>query len=233
MSKTPRHVAIIMDGNGRWARSRSLPRLRGHEEGAQSVRAVVRACRKAGVKYLTLYAFSTENWSRPKSEISGLMRLLVRFLKAEEEELHKHQIRLRVMGRIADLPPAVRRELKRVIGATEGYSKAHLIFALSYGARDEIVDAARRIARRVRDDGLDPAGINERVVSSNLYLPDVPDPDLLIRTSGELRLSNFMLWQLSYAEFYFTDVLWPDFREDEFDAALGEYASRKRRFGDI
>ncbi|HIE10669.1 MAG TPA: isoprenyl transferase [Kiritimatiellae bacterium] len=232
-SRIPRHVAIIMDGNGRWARQRGLPRIKGHEAGAESVRAVLRAARESGVKYLTLYAFSSENWVRPPAEVQGLMRLLRKFLREEEDELHANRVRLRAIGRLRDLPPPVRRELKRVMRATESYAARQLILALSYGGRVEIVDAVRSIARKVSEGDLQPGRIQEKTIRAHLYAPDVPDPDLMIRTSGELRLSNFLLWQLSYAELYFTDVLWPDFREEHFRAALEEYARRERRFGDI
>jgi len=227
----PRHVAVIMDGNGRWAKQRMRPRLFGHREGAQSLRAVLRACRDHGVEYLTVYAFSTENWVRPEDEVGGLMSLLKTFLKKDEHELHENEVRLRVTGRMQDLPEAVQDELNRVMKATEAYTKGHLILALSYGGRTEIVDAVRALAKQVRAGDLEPDQIDEKWITSHMYLPDVPDPDLMIRTSGEIRLSNFLLWELSYAEFYFTDTLWPDFREDDFAKALAEYARRKRRFG--
>ncbi|MBN1556755.1 MAG: isoprenyl transferase [Lentisphaerae bacterium] len=233
MPSVPRHVAIIMDGNGRWAARRKLPRIKGHEHGADSVRAVVRACRDAGVRYLTLYAFSVENWVRPPAEIRALMGLLEQFLKEREDELHKHRVRLRVMGRIEDLPRAVQRELRRVMSATASYGEGQLIMALSYGGRTEIAAAARAIAHKAQAGAIRPEDVDEATVAAHLYLPDVPDPDLLIRTSGELRLSNFMLWQLSYTELYVTDVLWPDFREAEFRQALEAYGRRERRFGDI
>lgn len=229
----PKHVAIIMDGNGRWAKERGMPRLKGHEAGAESVRAVIQACRDHGVHYLTLYAFSVENWVRPASEVQGLMRLLRRFLKHEEPLLHQHRVRLRVMGRLADLPVLVQRGLKRVMAATEHYDEGQLILALSYGGRTEIANAARQIARNVQDGVIRIDDIDESLFASHLYLPDVPDPDLMIRTSGEMRLSNFMLWQLSYAEFYITPVLWPDFRAPQFAEALDAYSRRQRRFGDI
>ncbi len=232
-NSVPRHVAIIMDGNGRWAKQRRLPRLKGHEEGANSVRAVVRACRDVGVEYLTLYAFSVENWVRPPSEIRGLMRLLRRFLKDDEHELHENEVRLRVIGRIEDLPKMLQAGLNRVMKATEHYSKGQLILALSYGGRTEIANAARQIAEKVKSGELDPQTIDEATVAAHLYAPDVPDPDLMIRTSGEMRLSNFLLWELSYSEFYVTDILWPDFREPEFRAAVEAYGHRKRRFGDV
>ena len=231
--KIPLHVAIIMDGNGRWAKARGLSRLKGHEEGAQSVRAIIRACRDTGVKYLTLYAFSVENWVRPKAEIEGLMGLLLRFLRGNEHELHDNRVRLRVIGRVRDLPQSIRAELDRVMAATAHYEQGNLILALSYGGRTEIAHAAREIARRVQAGDLDPESVDEKTVAAHLYAPDVPDPDLLIRTSGEMRVSNFLLWQISYAELYVTPVLWPDFREGEFRKALEEYAQRQRRFGDV
>ena len=227
----PRHVAIIMDGNGRWAKLRGKPRIFGHRAGADSLRAILRACREHGVEYLTVYAFSTENWIRPKEEVSGLMSLLKTFLKKDEHELHENQVRLRVTGRIHDLPRAVRAELERVMAATQHYQKGHLILALSYGGRTEIVDAIRAVAAKVKLGVLEPGQIDEETIARHLYLPDVPDPDLMIRTSGELRLSNFLLWELSYAEFYFTDTLWPDFRAPDFAKALAEYARRQRRYG--
>jgi undecaprenyl diphosphate synthase len=229
--RIPQHVAIIMDGNGRWAQQRGLPRLKGHEQGAESVRAVIRASRDAGVKYLTLYAFSVENWIRPRPEIDGLMRLLLKFLREREDELHEHRVRLRVTGRVSDLSGRIQAELARVMAATCAYESGQLILALSYGGRTEIVDAVRTIAARVKAGELAPEAIDEKTVAAHLYLPDVPDPDLLIRTSGEMRLSNFLLWEVSYTELYVTDVLWPDFREAEFRGALAAYAGRQRRFG--
>ena len=232
-SSIPEHVAIIMDGNGRWAKERGLPRLKGHEEGAESVRVIVDACRKVGVKYLTLYAFSVENWVRPKAEIAGLMKLLDKFLTDREKDLHENDVRLRVTGRIEDLPLFVRKKLLKVMNATKDHKTGQLILALSYGGRTEIANAAKQIALQVKDGKLDPAKIDEETVAKNLYLPDVPDPDLMIRTSGEMRLSNFLLWQLSYAEFYISQKLWPEFREPEFLEAIEEYKGRRRRFGDV
>jgi undecaprenyl diphosphate synthase len=229
----PEHVAIIMDGNGRWAKARGLPRIRGHQVGAESVRAVLKACRKVGVKYLTLYAFSSENWVRPRAEVSGLMGLLRKFLRDQAFELHENKVRLRVIGHIQDLPDAVREELQRVIDETKHYTEGHLVLALSYGGRQEITDAVKAIAAKVARGELAPARITDRTLAEHLYLPDVPDPDLMIRTSGEMRISNFLLWQLSYAELYVTEVLWPDFREPEFEAAIAEYRTRHRRFGNI
>jgi len=233
VARIPQHVAIIMDGNGRWAQRRGLPRIRGHQVGTESVRAIVRACKKAGVKYLTLYAFSVENWVRPKTEIRGLMRILKHFLMKEEQELHKNQVRLRVIGRLYDLPADVQAELKRVMKATGHYTGGQLILALSYGGRAEIVDAVRSIAKKVKKGEISPDSIDDKTIAENLYAPDIPDPDLMIRTSGELRISNFLLWQLSYAEFYITDILWPDFREEEFARALEAFSRRRRRFGDV
>jgi undecaprenyl diphosphate synthase len=231
--KVPQHVAVIMDGNGRWAKARGWPRLKGHQEGATSLRAILRACRDHGVKYLTVYAFSSENWVRPKAEVHGLMTLLRTFLRKQEFELHENKVRLRMIGRMEDLPAAVQAELQRVIAATAHYPDHHLILALSYGSRAEITAACRQVAREVKAGRLDPEQITEQTIAQHLYLPDVPDPDLLIRTSGEMRISNFLLWQISYAELYVTPTLWPDFREPAFAAALVDYAGRHRRFGDI
>lgn len=229
----PRHVAIIMDGNGRWAKARGLPRIRGHHVGADSVRAILLACRKIGVEYLTLYAFSSENWVRPRAEVSGLMSLLRRFLRQQAHELHENKVRLRVIGHTQDLPDTVRQELEKVMAETCHYTEGHLILALSYGGRQEITDAVRALARKVEKRELKAADITEETIARHLYLPDVPDPDYMIRTSGEMRISNFLLWQLSYAELYVTDVLWPDFREPQFLEAMAEYGRRHRRFGNI
>ncbi len=231
--KIPAHVAIIMDGNGRWAQQRGWPRLRGHREGAESVRAILRACKKAGVKYLTLYAFSTENWVRPRTEVRGLMTLLRSFLRGQEKELHENKVRLRAIGHLQDLPGPVLQELERVMAATRHHEEGTLTLALSYGGRAELLDAVRGIAGDVRGGRLAPQDITEDTIRGHLYAPDIPDPDFMIRTSGEMRISNFLLWQLSYAELYVTPVLWPDFREGEFLKALEEYARRHRRFGDI
>lgn len=229
----PAHVAIIMDGNGRWAKERDLPRLKGHEEGAQSVLAVLKAAKKAGVKYLTLYAFSTENWKRPKEEVDGLMGLLASFMQKHSDEFLKNGIRLRVMGEIDRLPKPVQSGLRRLMKRSEKAYEHTLIVALSYGSRREIAEAARTIARKAAAGKIDPEAVTEETVAQNLYLPDVPDPELMIRTSGELRLSNFMLWQLSYAELYVTETLWPDFRETEFFQALEEFRRRGRRYGGV
>jgi len=222
-----------MDGNGRWAQKKGLPRIEGHRAGAKAVQAVMRACRETGVRYLTLYAFSTENWSRPKSEIMGLMELLVQFINENEPELHKNQVRLRTIGRFNDLPSAVQFVLNRVIKATANYDRYNLILALSYGARDEITRAARIIAQKAKSGELDPETIDESTISRHLFTEGIPDPDLLVRTSGEMRLSNFLLWQVSYAELYVTETLWPDFNEKDFAVALAAYARRQRRFGGV
>jgi len=227
----PRHVAIIMDGNGRWAKMRNAPRLKGHEEGTRSVETIIRACKRFGIQFLTLYAFSTENWLRPPAEISGLMSMLEDFLKSHEEELIVEQIRLRAIGRLGDLPRKTLSELQRVMKVTEKFTRRQLILALSYGSRDEITQGARAAADLVKSGKIKPSDIDERLLESNFFAPDIPHPDLVIRTSGEIRLSNFLLWQAAYAEFYFTNTLWPDFREKDFEEALAAYAQRQRRFG--
>ena len=229
----PRHVAIIMDGNGRWAKERGLPRLKGHEEGTQSVMAVLRAAKEAGVEYLTLYAFSTENWRRPKEEVDGLMTLLAKSMQTHAKELLDNKIRLRVMGEIERLPKAVQAGLRKLMDQSAKKYERTLIVALSYGSRKEITEAARAIARKAAAGELDPEEVNEETVAQHLYLPDVPDPELMIRTSGEMRLSNFLLWQLSYAELYVTETYWPEFREKEFFQALESFQRRGRRFGGV
>ncbi len=226
------HIAFIMDGNGRWAQARGLPRSEGHRAGGKTVRRVMEYCQKAKIRYLTLYAFSVENWKRPKEEVAFLMELLTRALVDEEANLHEKQVRLRIMGRKEDLPPTLRAELDRIERATASYTQ-ELIICLSYGGRTEIAHAAREIATLVSEGKLTPEQVDEETVRQHLYLPDVPDPDLIVRTSGEMRLSNFLLWQASYAEFYTTPVLWPDFGEADFQAALEAYASRSRRFGGL
>ncbi|MEA2067720.1 MAG: isoprenyl transferase [Verrucomicrobiota bacterium] len=233
LEKIPRHVALIMDGNGRWAQERGLTRLEGHKEGAQSVRAVLRAAAQAGIEYITVYAFSTENWKRPPQEIDGLMKLLVSSLNAYEQELHDNHIRLQVMGQFERLPLPVRVRLKKTIDATAHYTGHTFIIALSYGSRTEIADAAKRIAEKVEAGKIKVQDIDEQAIADHLYLPDVPDPELMIRTSGELRLSNFLLWQLSYSEFHITDTYWPDFREEQFFQALEAFNGRNRRYGEL
>jgi undecaprenyl diphosphate synthase len=224
-------VAVIMDGNGRWAKQRRLPRVEGHRNGVESVRAVVRAAGEAGVKYLTLYAFSVENWNRPKDEVDTLMKYLARFLKGEIGELNRNNVRLDAIGQIYRLPEFVQEQLKKTKAALAKNNGLTLILALSYGGRTEIVDAARSMAQQAKDGRLEPAEINEQLVSQHLYTCHYPDPDLLIRTSGEMRISNFLLWQISYAELVVTPTLWPDFRKPQFFEALEEYTRRHRRFG--
>jgi undecaprenyl diphosphate synthase len=229
----PVHVAVIMDGNGRWARQRSLPRVEGHREGAESVRAVVRAAGEIGIRYLTLYAFSVENWNRPKDEVDTLMKYLARYLKAEVSELNKYNVRLEVIGQVYRLPEFVQEQLKKTMAALAKNNGLTLVLALSYGGRTEIIEATRAIAEKVRQGQLDVAEINDQVFSQHLYTKLLPDPDLLIRTSGEMRVSNFLLWQISYAELVVTPTLWPDFRRSQLFEALEEYARRNRRFGAV
>ena len=227
----PTHVAVIMDGNGRWAKQRRLPRVEGHRHGVESVRSVVRAAGEAGVKYLTLYAFSVENWNRPKDEVDTLMKYLARFLKGEIGELNRNNVRLDAIGQIYRLPEFVQEQLKKTKAALAKNNGLTLILALSYGGRTDMVDAARSMAQKAKDGRLEPAEINEQLVSQHLYTCHYPDPDLLIRTSGEMRISNFLLWQISYAELVVTPTLWPDFRKPQFFEALEEYTRRHRRFG--
>ena len=231
--KIPAHVAIIMDGNGRWAKARRLPRIMGHREGMKSVRAVVETARKVGIRVLTLYAFSKENWQRPKEEVSFLMRLLAEYLQKEVDELHEKDIQIRAIGELELLPQEVQGLLREAMEKTRKNQGLILNLALSYGGRAEIVQAARALARACLAGRLKPEEIDEKLFSSYLYTHDLPDPDLLIRTSGELRLSNFLLYQCAYTELYFTPVLWPDFREKEFLEALKDYQRRERRFGKI
>ncbi len=227
----PRHVAVIMDGNGRWATEQGLPRVKGHEAGADTVRAIVRACGERSIEALTLYSFSTENWGRPGDEVEALMALLARFLMDERDELMLNKVRLRGIGELERLPRTVRTLLDQATQVTANNDGLLLTLALSYGSRAEITDAVRRIAREVARGELDPAAIDESCITERLYTAGVPDPDLLIRTSGEMRLSNFLLWQLAYSELYVTEVFWPDFREPHLDEALAVYGRRQRRFG--
>jgi undecaprenyl diphosphate synthase len=229
----PAHVAIIMDGNGRWAKQRHLPRVEGHREGAESVRAVVRAAGEAGIKYLTVYAFSVENWGRPKDEVDTLMKYLARYLKNEIGELNRNNVRLEAIGQIYRLPEFVQQQLEKSKAALARNNGLTLILALSYGSRTEIVEAVRDIAAKAQKGKLDPAEITEQTISQHLYTKNFPDPDLLIRTSGEMRLSNFLLWQISYAELVVTSTLWPDFRKAQLFDALEEYGRRHRRFGGV
>ncbi len=229
----PAHVAIIMDGNGRWAKQRHLPRVEGHRQGVESVRATVRAAGEVGIKYLTLYAFSVENWNRPKDEVDTLMNYLARFLKSEIGELNRSNVRLEVIGQIYRLPEFVQEQLKKTQAALATNKGLTLVLALSYGGRTEIVDAVRNIAAKVKQGRIEPAEINEQLIAEHLYTRHIPDPDVLIRTSGEMRVSNFLLWQISYAELVVTPALWPDFRKPQLFEALEEYTRRHRRFGGV
>lgn len=227
----PEHVAIIMDGNGRWASRRHLPRLEGHRQGAKAVRRTVEFCRKKKVKYLTLYAFSTENWQRPEDEVSGLMKLLSQFLDSELDEIHSHDIRFMTIGDVGRLPGRLLEKIERAKERTSGNRTMNLIVALSYGGRHDIVSAALKLADQIIKGETKPTDFNERAFSQLLETKGIPDPDLLIRTGGEVRISNFLLWQLAYAELYFTETLWPDFDESALTGALDAYRSRQRRFG--
>ncbi len=229
----PQHIAIIMDGNGRWAKARGRLRIAGHRAGIKSVREVVQACGEWGVKYLTLYSFSVENWKRPRSEVSALMSLLKRFLRSELAELMKNGVRLQTIGRTTDLPLPIRRELQSVIRETKDNKGLTLVLALSYGGRAEIIDAVQEIAKEVLKGDLKLEKIDESVLASHLYTRDIPDPELLIRTSGEMRVSNFLLWQISYSEIWVTETLWPDFNRDELWKAIEDYSKRNRRFGGV
>ncbi|WP_338032317.1 isoprenyl transferase [Desulfobulbus rhabdoformis] len=230
-STIPRHVAIIMDGNGRWAQERHRPRLFGHKAGADTVREIVEVARKLGIGYLTLYAFSTENWKRPEGEVSGLMGILKNYLQSELRSMLKNDIRLNCIGQMQKLPADVQEILKKSIAETRSCTGMTLNLALNYGGRAEMVEAITRIGHDCRNGTLDPGAISEAVISEHLFTAGQPDPDLLIRTGGENRLSNFLLWQASYAELYFTEVKWPDFHQEAFLAALNSYSQRQRRFG--
>ncbi len=231
--RLPHHIAIIMDGNGRWAEKRHEPRLLGHKAGADSVRDIVEVSREIGIRVLTLYAFSSENWNRPVKEVSGLMSILKRFLVSELSRMQNNNIRLTCIGELARLPEGVRRALEDSIMKTSSNSAMTLNLALSYGARDELTRAARLLAEDCVAGKIAPEDITNEMLSTRLYTVDLPDPDLLIRTGGEARLSNFLLWQLSYAEIYFTDVMWPDFRREIFLRAIRDFQKRERRFGRI
>ena len=222
-----------MDGNGRWAREKGLPRRDGHRAGAESVREVVEACKKIGVRLLTLFALSSENWNRPKPEIRALMALLKEFLRVKTSEMKEQGVRLHAIGRLKDLPADCRKALNSAIEQTASNTEIDVILALSYGSREEIVDAARQLAREAASGVLDPEDIDNEMMSQRLYTSNIPDPDLLIRTSGERRISNFLLWQISYAEIVINDKFWPDFRESDLNEAIAEYAQRNRRFGSI
>jgi undecaprenyl diphosphate synthase len=229
----PGHVAIIMDGNGRWATQRGYPRISGHHEGVKTARAIVKAADAVGVRYLTLYAFSTENWNRPVDEVSMLMTLLERTVQSELPDLMEQNVRLRVLGRTEGVPSGVRRGIERVVEGTRNNTGLQLQMAFNYGGRDELLDAFRRLAVDVKEGRLEPAEISEKDVSGALYTADMPDPDLLIRTSGEMRISNFLLWQIAYTELWITPDLWPDFGARTLYRAILDFQSRTRRFGGV
>jgi undecaprenyl diphosphate synthase len=232
-AKLPRHVAVIMDGNGRWAKQRLMNRVKGHEKGSETVRTIVRTSRELNISVLTLYAFSTENWQRPKTEISALMLLLERFLKSERKEMMDNDIRLNAIGQIDRLPGFVRKTLKETLQVTGQNRSMTLNLALSYGARNEIVHMVRSIVGKSLTGDIAPEDICEQLISDHLYTADFPDPDLLIRTSGEMRISNFLLWQIAYSEIHVTKTLWPDFSKEEYIQILKEYQERERRFGKV
>lgn len=233
MDRLPQHLAIIMDGNGRWAKSQGFKRISGHKRGTRAVRETVETCAELGIKNLTLYAFSTENWGRPKLEVKTLMELLISSLKKELPTMMDNNIKMTAIGRIEELPASVQKELNEVIKKTENNNRMNLILALSYGAREELVTATKKIAGLVQDGKLEIEAINEGIIQENLYTANIPDVDLVIRTSGEKRISNFLLWQIAFAELYFTKILWPDFRKDDLYKALINYQNRERRFGKI
>jgi len=229
----PAHIAIIMDGNGRWAKRRGLPRAAGHKKGVDTVRDIVEACAEIGVKYLTLYTFSTENWNRPKDEVSTLMRLLLSSLKARLRELDKNDIKLTSVGDLSSLPVEVQKQLRTDIEKTKNNKRMTLNLALSYSGRWELIKAVKSISEQVAEGKLNPDDIDEKIISDNLTTRDLPDPDLLIRTSGEFRVSNFLLWQIAYTEFVILDVLWPDFKREHLYNSIKEFQNRERRFGKV
>lgn len=229
-SKLPQHVAVIMDGNGRWAKRRNLPRMEGHRAGSKAVREIVETCSRIGIKYLTLYAFSKENWKRPQKEIRTLWQLLKDYLKKESNVLVENEFRLNVIGQMDQIPEKTRKELKKVINMTKNYDRFIINLALNYSGRSEIVDAVKKL---MDTDGISKEDISEDFFSKYLYTSEIPDPDLLIRTSGELRISNFLLWQIAYSEIWVTPVLWPDFNRKHMLEAVVEFQERERRFGDI
>ena len=231
LDRLPQHIAIIMDGNGRWAKRRHLPRIAGHRAGIRAVRQAVEACARLGVPYLTLYAFSLENWKRPHTEIKLLMSLLQEYLKKEIRELNKQNIRLGVIGRIHELPPPVQKDLENALEKTRENSGLRLTLALNYGARAEMVDAWRALAENIKGNGA--VEIDEAAIGRHLYTQGMPDPDLLIRTSGEMRVSNFLLWQIAYAEIWLTETLWPDFTQNDLFQAIIDFQKRERRYGGL
>jgi len=231
LKNVPKHIAIIMDGNGRWAKERGLPRIAGHREGINSVREITRICGEIGVKYLTLFTFSTENWNRPKKEVKALMTLLLSTIKKEIKELHKNNVKFSIIGDISILPERTEKGIKEGIELTSNNSGLNLILALNYGSRQEILSAVNNIISDINKKDIEIDSIDENIFSSYLYTNNFPDPDLLIRTSGELRISNFLLWQSAYTEMYLTDTYWPSFRENELFQAIFDFQNRERRFG--
>ena len=229
----PVHIAIVMDGNGRWAKKRFLPRVAGHREGINSVREITRVCGEIDIKHLTLYTFSTENWSRPKTEVTAIMQLLVNTIRAEVENLHRNNVRLTVIGQIEDLAPDAQKGMLDGVKITENNTGLNLNLALSYGSRQELTTAIRKLATQVKEGQLQPEDINQDLISNNLYTAHMPDPDMLIRTGGDFRFSNFLLWQMAYTEVFLTSTFWPDFRERELLEVISEYQKRERRFGMI
>lgn len=233
VERRPRHIAVIMDGNGRWAQRQGLPRIEGHRRGVASVRAVTEECARLKIEQLTLYCLSSENWKRPQHELDFLMHLLEQYLVEERAVLLREQIRLSVIGRREGIPPSVQAEMDRTIAMTSGHTGLNLCLAINYGSRSEIVDAVRSLAVDVQAGRLAPSAIDEETIAARLYTAGMPDPDLLIRTAGEMRISNYLLWQVSYAEFYVTDVCWPEFHEPELHTAIREFAARNRKFGGL
>lgn len=226
-SRTPQHVAIIMDGNGRWAKQRGLPRLAGHQAGTENLRRIIRACVELGVRYLTIYAFSTENWGRPREEVEGLLKILEVVIEKELKELHEEGVQLKHIGRLEKLPPALRKKVEDAIELTKGNDRLTVVVAFNYGGKDEIVHAVEQLLK----ENVKPEEVTEEMISSRLFTTGIPDPELIIRTSGEMRLSNFLIWQAAYSEYYVTDAYWPDFDKDELIKALDAYRNRDRRFG--
>ena len=229
----PKHIAIIMDGNGRWAKKRKLPRTMGHKAGVETIRKIVREAQNLGVEYLTLYAFSTENWKRPQEEVSSLMKLLIQYLRSELEELNRNRVSIRISGDITKLPKEAQKEIEDAIIKTENNNKLVLNIAFNYGGRDEIIRAVKLIGKDILDSKLDLEAIDEKIFESYLYTANMPDPDLIIRPSGEKRISNFLLWQCAYSEFWYSNIFWPDFTEKNLHEAIIEYQNRDRRFGGI
>lgn len=233
MGNIPKHIAIIMDGNGRWAKKRKLPRTMGHKAGVETIRRVLKEADRLGVKYMTLYAFSTENWKRPKDEVNALMKLLIQYLKQEINELHKNGVKINVLGDISRLPIECQKEIKSSVEKTKNNTGITMNIALNYGGRDEIIRATKLIVEDVLNGNINLEDINDGIFEKHLYTKDIPDPDIIIRPSGEQRLSNFLLWQCAYSEFWYSDICWPDFKEEDLRRAIYDFQNRDRRFGGI